>query len=319
MSERERLLERCLAELDAGRLTIDQCVRQFAANDPDLAHLLRTIWSARAVTTSAAREAKARVRARLLEEMDADGAAQPIRSAPSPVADGVRGPSRPRSVRAGMRPGRALAAIAAAALLAFGLAGWGAGRVAAAALPGDPLYGVKRAQEWVAYTTAPSDERRGVVLAATADHRLSEAASESVLGHQQLASSLVAEFDGDMRQAIALSAAMAAHGENNRMVLAAVASELARAVQIQQEAAGHGRSGFAQHLGASLNADNRVIQDKQLQLPDISNQDGKQEKPTQVPGADGRGPRGHPTVTPTPPAPGTTPSGGGKGQGGGGH
>jgi hypothetical protein len=79
-----------------------------------------------------------------------------------------------------------------------------AGGVAAAsqsALPGDPLYQVKRGLEWVQVTTAGSDEARGNVLLDQASERLAEAERLAISRPDDpRASSLIADALGDFEQ-----------------------------------------------------------------------------------------------------------------------
>src|SRR5262249_49149594 len=73
--------------------------------------------------------------------------------------------------------------LCAALLLFFSPAGVCPWLASSPALPSSPLYGLKRAQEWVALQTAWSDQRRGDVLLMIASHRLDEAKAESNAGH----------------------------------------------------------------------------------------------------------------------------------------
>lgn len=320
MSERERRFEDLLNDAHAGRGGDGR-----VAPDADLADLVGMARALHDVSVPEAPAAKGRVWARLEAELDADAPAEyPSRgsSVSQPATAGVG----PAPVAA--RSHRLIWAVAAAVLLVCGVFGWGAGRAAAAALPDDPLYGVKLAQEWVALETATSDGRRGVVYTVLADHRLTEAAAEADRGSTPLVARLLAEYDIDLRQAISISAEMAARGEDNSQVLAAVASELARAVRIQNAAAVHGEDGFARSLGQSLQDNLQVIQSHQLKLPH-SNNPGDQHAhpggtPTPAPGSGGHGNPGHGNQTPTPgtdqppgpPNPTPTPHGGGIGPGG---
>jgi len=104
--------------------------------------------------------------------------------------------------------------------------GWTVSVAAASALPGSPLYALKRTQESVALAIAPSDQTRGDVLLTIAENRLNEARSAAESGHTSEAKSLVAEFDGTMQQAIALAARMRAHHEPTSKFLSGIDATL---------------------------------------------------------------------------------------------
>jgi Domain of unknown function (DUF5667) len=309
MDDRTQSFEWCFDEMAAGRMTLDQCLQRYATADPELADALSLADALRRVIPADTRPAQARVRARLLDSIarEREGDKAPILPMPSQRRPALPAPPvgmrRPRSLRI------RVAAFAAAVLLACSTAGWAASDAAAAAVPGDPLYGVKRAQETLALATAFSDERRGEVLAVVADHRLAEATTEADRGQERLATDLASEFNGDLQQVIALSATMQAKGEDYRPVVAALAEALARAGQAQQYAAGHGQSDLAQALGADITSAQGTIADKHIKLPDVGPPSGPGTRPDETPGRDQHPTPDHGVKTPTPH---------GNGQGGGG-
>jgi hypothetical protein len=323
VTERERLFDWCVDQVQAGRMTLDQCIERYASDDLDLADMLRTVEILRGLTIPDVHTARTRVRSRLMASMSQDTAhvtddsTAPIARRASPAT--IVRTARRRRVRLLRHP---LAGVAAAALLTCGLLGWGSGQAAADALPGNPLYAVKRAEEWVTLQTAVGDARRGVVLATLADHRLAEASAEARTGNVSQARALLREYDDDVRQAVALSAAMTARGEDARPVLVALAVDLAHAQQFQLEAAGQGNGTFAQLLQASVTSDQQIIRDDHLTLPDASSGPNRQGQSTASPGSHGR--QGNPTATPsnasTPTSGEATPPNNGNGNGsGGGH
>jgi hypothetical protein len=300
VSERERLFDWCVGEIQSGRLTFEQCLQRYGSADPELADLLATARLSSVVPIPEVPAAQARVRARLMTalagppDQGSTGAelAEPIPLRSPATRMGAAGPAhRPAGLAR-------IAALAAAVLLSCGLLGWGTGTATAASLPGDPLYGLKRGEEWLALATAFSDQRRGEVLALIADHRLTEAVAESDRGQAAQARSLASEFDQDLQQVIVLSATMAARHEDNGPVLAALARELVRAQQAQARASDHGQATFAQALSAALSDDVQALQSRHLKLPD-----------------DDGGPRS-PHGQPTPAHPDHTPGPGGHGKSG---
>jgi hypothetical protein len=300
MTERESRFDWCLGEIDSGRLTLDQCLQRYATADPKLAQALRTAYALRRVTLPETRLAQARVRGQLMAAIAREsGPDESPRASVAALPHPARSGARPWAHRTGVTLARA-AAIAAAVLLLCATVGWGLTNAAAAALPGDPLYGVKRAQEALALDTALSDTSRGQTLAAIADHRLTEAAAEADRSNNAQASALAGEFSGDLQQVIALSAAMTQKDEDNRAVLAALATELARAAQAQASAASHGHAGLSQALDADLQAAHQGIDDHHLKLPNDHGRGGPGPQPTETPGPRDHPTPGHADKTPTP-------------------
>ena len=300
MNDRESRFAWCLDEIDAGRLTLDQCLQRHAAADPELAQALRTAYALRGVSVAESRLAQARVRGRLMAAIASeDDSADAPTVVVAPPSQSARPVARDRIHRRGATLARA-AAIAAAVLLVCGALGWGLSTAAAAALPGDPLYGVKRAQESLALTTALGDASRGETLVAVADHRLTEATAEADRGDDGQARALEQEFAGDIQQVIALSATMSDKGEDNRPVLAALAAELARAAQARASAFSHGHDSLAQALDTDIQAANQVIHDHHIKLPNDHGRGGPSPQPTETPGPKGHPTPGHGNETPTP-------------------
>jgi hypothetical protein len=307
MTERERLFEWCVDEINAGRLTFEQCVRRYADADPELVALLRTVRATRTVALHESQAAQARVRARVMAGLDqASPRETPARPAPGVALGAAPRPARPALASPPARRqwvAARVAAIAAAVLLACGALGWGAGVAAAAALPGQPLYVVKRAQEWVALRSAWSDERRGVVLVSIADHRLAEATAEADQGSAAVARDLTSEYDRDIQEAIGLSVAMAATGQDNRVVLEMLATELARARILQARASSHGEQLFAQSLGSAVAAETQAIDHNDLKLPNGTAPGRPDGVPTESPESGTPQPINHgppPRATPSP-------------------
>ena len=360
MNERERLFAKCLDDLAAGRLTMDECVARYGGADPELADRLARARALGWVGLAEAGAAKSRVRARLMAALaagageslvDDDAATVPAAPAiqmiphaaiaPRPAGTGPiapHGPMAPFQPLAGTRSrpmlapesapqagpphsgaphsgaphrgapraarrrlaGRALAGralAAAAAILAFcGALSWGASTASASALPGDPLYGVKRGQEGLALATAFGDQRRGEVIIAIADHRLAEAQAEADRGNGAAAHNLTAEFATDIQQAITLAATMTNRHENVGPVTAALAQELGRVQRAQNHEARRGNAAFAQTLGTTLANEVAAAQSAHLHLPNVpgsngnhGHQRGGQPNETPTPGSKGHG------------------------------
>ena len=75
--------------------------------------------------------------------------------------------------------------------------------LSASALPSSPLYTVKRGEEWIAYQTAWSEERRGDVLLLAANRRLEESKSLAHL-QEDTAVNLALDLRGNLMDLISL-------------------------------------------------------------------------------------------------------------------
>jgi hypothetical protein len=130
----ETILDRCLADITAGRDTIDSCLRRYPAQAVRLAVLLKAAERARAVPPSPPLPADRRraLESRLLKQ------AGQMRSRPAPRPTTLRLPMWRRSV-----------ALVMASLVAVILVLGSTVSASAASVPGDVLYPVKRAMEQV--------------------------------------------------------------------------------------------------------------------------------------------------------------------------
>src|SRR5579859_6239677 len=96
MTERERLFEWCVDEIEAGRLTFEQCVRRYADSDPELVATLRTIRAARMVVVDESHAAR-------MNDVPARATpARPVGGAPARA--GRSGPVQPPTGRSGPLP-----------------------------------------------------------------------------------------------------------------------------------------------------------------------------------------------------------------------
>lgn len=209
------------------------------------------------------RDARARVLVRLRGEMastSADGDADTLVKTALPVPVSRR--RRPRTRRLAR-----VALVAAAILLLACTAGWQISTAAASALPGSPLYGIKRGEETLVLDMAWSDQRRGEVLAVIADHRLSEMRAEAALQNDALVHSLAREFDSTMHQLISLTATMAARHEDTTVVAAVLGHELNAEYVALNTAMRNGDVILAQTLTATVQSERAAIQNSHITLP----------------------------------------------------
>lgn len=323
MNDDANLFARALSELDATQQTLAESAHQPRATGIESSELrddLHIVQAMRHLHLPADElyNARARVAERLRREMAATSDAT--------VPDGVARiePSRLGTTTAPRRPTRmrrlARFALAAAALLLIGcVAGWQVSDAAASALPGSPLYGIKRGEEQLALDFAQSDQRRGAVLATIADHRLTELRAEALQHNTSLVQSLAGEFDDTMHRLIALTATMSARHENTTLVSADLAHELNAEYSTLHTALQNGDVLLAQALTTTTQAESAAIHNSHITLPPSADS-------TAYPGlgTPGSTPAGGPPATVGPPGgiPTHTPpigpgNGNGNGNGGG--
>lgn len=311
MSDDERLLERCLREIEAGDLGVEQCIERHLADRPEVAELLRAAVALRAVSPAPAevRAAHLRVGHLLTRELAA-------RPEPASISMGFVQPRRPRAVREDSRSARWARwwmLVGAAALLIGVLVSMGASTAAASALPGSPLYAVKRGEEALALHTAWSDERKGLVLLTIASHRLDEV--RRLAGRNDAeALRLTSELDATIHEAIRLVVAMNAKGEDSARIAAGLAHTLDLESETQRAAQANGHPDLARALQNATDGEQQAIHDQHVVLPD-------DEQPRNHPTPTATEPAGHgggkPDATPIPTGQATPTAGAGDGNGNG--
>ena len=179
------VLDRCLARVQSGAATVEDCLRDYPELADQLGPLLRTARQAGDLLAPSGPTAayRAASEARLLNRLRA---AQVVdQGERSRVIDrpvrrrSFAGLGRPRA----WRPAYALAGLALAlALIGSGL---GVASAAAAALPGDRLYGVKLGLEEASLALSPTAAGDTALLMDFAKARLEEAEALIELGRQQ--------------------------------------------------------------------------------------------------------------------------------------
>ncbi len=175
----EVILDRCLADMAAGRATIDSCLRRYPAQGEQLAVLLRIAERVRDAPPPAPLPTDKRhaLESRLLRR------AGQLRSKPAP-----RPSVWPRRV-----------ALALASFIVILLLLGSAVSVSAASVPGDFLYPVKRGAEQVRLTLASQQQRVSLYLE-FAGQRLQEVRALRERG--EVSSDLLAEISSDTAQVL---------------------------------------------------------------------------------------------------------------------
>lgn len=176
-------------------------------------------------------------------------------------------------------------ALAIAALFMLATAGWGASLAAASALPGSPLYGLKRGEEWIQLTTAFSDSQRGEVLGSLARRRLAEAEAAAAVGDSAEVQVLTSELDSTMRALIHLTAVMKTKHED----ISGVSGVLSQTLRAESDALGAAQSRgevvLAQSLTSVAHSQQQAIQANALSLPTPGALPASPIVPTDVPTA----------------------------------
>ena len=99
-----------------------------------------------------------------------------------------------RGVPTGLRRATPWLARVAAGVVALGLAGYGSVLASAGALPGEPLYGVKQANEFVVLGLTRDDVSRALVLLRQAGDRLDEASRLAAAGQARAAGETLQQY-----------------------------------------------------------------------------------------------------------------------------
>ena len=195
---------------------------------------------------------------------------------------------------------RVIMGTAAAAALFLALS---AGLTAASAqsLPESPLYNVKLAEESILLAFPQSDNTRAQTLSMIAERRLMEAQAEANAHHDSEATTLLSQYNGDMRQLIMLAASVnQQHGDSS-----AITAQIAQVIQTQQTiqlaAAAQGDSTFTQALSDSAATVSVTLKKQNVTLPGANGNAGQNN---------GKGHGGvssaTPTIGPTPTPPGSS-------------
>jgi uncharacterized protein DUF5667 len=314
LGDTERLFDALLNDATTGKRTPAECLALCEKQNPErvaslkFALLVRTV----ALDDTERESARANVRQRLTAVLDSaeDTRMESPRDVISPA----------HSTRRHILWMRQLAVVAAA--LAFVVLGtWQLTDAAANALPGSPLYAIKRADENVELTFAWSNQMRGEVLAQIALHRLNEARAEATNHHTAHAVALMGESNAATQQlidlAIATKTRTAHDGIINDSLTKTLQAEYAALAQAQSD----GQTWLAQLLLHNVSDQQSALSAGNISIPVAGAPTLTAPiAPIHVVPTPPAAATPHPTPRPTPPAkPTPDPNGGdssGQGQGG---
>lgn len=275
MTGKEHLLEQYLHALDEGQATyIEELLDSREDERSDVTCDVCLVGAIRQIHLSEheIEGARERVRDRLTHAMLGDIVIGRQSDAPRSWlkwwVQGTRNWTRAPLGRRARRLSRPALAIAALFILAT--AGWGASLAAASALPGSPLYGLKRGEEWIQLTTAFSDSQRGEVLGSLARRRLAEAEAAAAVGDSAEVQVLTSELDATMHDLIHLTVVMKTKHED----ISGVSGVLSQTLRAENDALGaaqrRGEVVLAQSLISVAHSQQQAIQANALSLPTSS-------------------------------------------------
>jgi len=243
------VLDRCLARVQSGAGTVEDCLRDYPELADQLGPLLRTARQAGDLLAPSGPTAayRAASQARLLNRLRAAQAAE----------RGERGRTPDRAARRrsfvwprAWRPAYALAGLA----LALALIGSGVGvaNAAAGSLPGDRLYGVKRGLEEVSLALSATRAGDATLLLNFAERRLAEAEAlidigrdddlpAALAGYERELGRLLAQEEHDQEGLSRLEAAIEKHQQVLNRALERAAMQAREAVERALEQSERGR------------------------------------------------------------------------------
>ena len=206
MNNFDDILAQCLADIEAGKATEEECIGRYPAQADELRPLLRTanaVRNAEAVEPSRAFQAAAPVRmANIL------AARQQAVPATSPL------PAAPRQRRWSTVLVRATVVAMFTSLLLGGVV-----FAARDSLPDSPLYPVKRTIEQVQVAVTPNDTRKARVFVQLMDQRALEAAAMVKRGNVQRTRETALRYDRILRDAEAVAVRVPANRPEGQVFL----------------------------------------------------------------------------------------------------
>lgn len=294
LTDIEYEFDNLLNDATSGRRSPAECMALCQDRYPDLVASLELALALRNTTLDTAEtdSARTRVRQTLDALLDQDEEA-------SATIVNIRSRFRPRWKSAW------LVVVACAVLMMVALAGNRALSAAAAdALPGSPLYAIKRLDEDVQLRLAWSDSAHAEALATIAIHRLDEARAEAARNNTIQALSLMRECDAATHQLIGLVITTRYQHQDDATVTHALAQTLQAEYDALQQAQSNGQSALAQALTTTVAGQQSTLSASNIQIPllttpvptaPVATQPTPATHPTQEPHAT---PTHKPTATP---------------------
>ncbi len=314
MTDIERLLDNLLNDVAEGRRTPAECLSLCQEEHPDLVSPLELALALGDFSPDDTEMSRAqpRVWQTVAAALDDNLHCGETQSIPRAERSLIRFPTREQRKR------WAPLAICAAMLALVLMGAWTATVASADALPGSPLYGVKRADENFQLRIAWSSQMRSQALAQIALHRLDEARAEAARGNEAEALMLMNESDAATRQLIDLAVSLKRDHQNDTAAQNALAATLSAEYDALHQAQNDGQTTLAQALSVSVADQQQVMSASDIKTPPSAtpgpSSPANAPHPAHTPHAT---PSAHPTppTHPTPPAHPTPGSGNGNGNG----
>lgn len=299
MTNTERLLDNLLDDVAAGKRTSAECLSLCRQSHPELVSALELALALHDSPLDDLPDADmASAQQRIWQSLEA--AFDDNMECPEVPIVRWRIPSIP-SITALQRRQRWLTLAACAAMfLLLLMGGWAFNNAAAGALPGSPLYAMKRANEDFHLRIAWSSQMRGQMLAQIAANRLAEARAEAARDNNAQALSLMQESDEATTQLINLAITLHSRHEDDTDVQRALATTLRVEYDALNQAQSDGQSAFAQALSLSVADQQQVMSASNIAPP--TGASPIPSAPTPIPTVATHPAHPTPAADPTPPA-----------------
>lgn len=260
LTDIERLFDNLLQDVSKGIRTTEECLDECRQQYPELVPHLELAFAMRSVSLDTPESDAARERVWRRIVADSEGATE------------TRGlPERRRIFTLHSWNTRwRMVALCAAVLALILMGNWALTTASADALPGSPLYSVKRADENIQLRLAWSDQMRGEILAQIALHRLAEAHAEAARNNTSQALTLMNECNDATTQLISLAVTLHQQGQDDDTVTSALSLTLQAENDALAQAQKSGQSTLAQALTSIVNDQQDTLNAGNVSVPPLT-------------------------------------------------
>lgn len=263
MTDTERFFDRLLNDAASGHRTPAECLSVCKRSHPELVEPLRLAMALRSLSPDAAEldAARTNIRHTLDTLLDQEAVARtPVPGVASRNVHPWRWSNR-----------RWLPlALCAAILLAVFVGNWVLAALSAEALPGSPLYAIKRAEEDIQLRLAWSSQARGDVLSHIAIHRLEEARAEASRGNTSQALMLMKESNTATNQLVHLIVALHRQHQDVDSLKNALARTLHAEYDALAQARKQGQAALVQALAANVTEQQQTLSASNIAVPQLA-------------------------------------------------
>lgn len=263
MTDTELFFDRLLNDAASGRRTPAECLSVCQRRHPELVEPLRLAITLHSLSPDVAELdiARTNIRHRLDTLLDQES----VTRTPAPWVAA-------RSVKQARWSNRRWLplALCAAILMAVFVGNWVLAAVSAEALPGSPLYAVKRAEEDIQLRMAWSSQARGDVLSSIAMHRLEEARAEASQGDTSQALTLMKEANAATNQLVYLVVTLHRQHQDVDSLKHALARTLHAEYDALAQARKQGQAALAQALAANVAEQQQTLSASNISVPQLT-------------------------------------------------